>query len=350
MDSLYSAEECERIAREASLRYVSDSLPGITRKRCGKGFAFYNADKTLIRDPATIQRIRKLGIPPAYKDVWISPYPNSHIQAIGRDEKNRKQYLYHPQWREIRNQKKFATMIDFGKALPKIRAHVQQKLSQPLTLEKSQMICAIIYLLDNVAIRIGNSTYAKQNKSYGLTTLRKKHLSIEKNTAILDFNGKNNQLWHVILKDKKIVRILQKCEEIPGYELFKYIDEEGKINTLTSQDVNNYLKFLTQKSFTAKDFRTWTACKEAFCRLHNQHLSENKMSLKNVKEVIKEVAKILGHTPSICKKNYIDPDILTWWESSQFEGWLKKCKHKNCDDLEATFLKWLRDKTKIQCY
>lgn len=298
-----------------------------------------------MKDTKTLQRIRHLAIPPAYNTVWICPFANGHIQATGRDEKRRKQYIYHPMWQEVRQHKKFATMLAFGKALPIIRNHIQQEMEKPITLEKSQIIAAILFLLDKACVRIGTSIYAKENKSYGLTTLRKKHLSIDKNQAVLEFMGKNAQLWHVILTNKKIIRLLEKCEEIPGYELFKYKDENGQINTITSQEVNGYLKHLANQPFTAKDFRTWAACRETFARLLENNYNEDENPKDTLKNTIKEVAQILGHTPSICQKNYIDPDIIFWWQKNQFKPWLQRHKNINLKDTEAVFLAWLKDKT-----
>ncbi|KTC65592.1 Eukaryotic DNA topoisomerase I, catalytic core (plasmid) [Legionella adelaidensis] len=324
---------------------MKDSLPGISRKKKGKGFSYYSPTGVLITDPSVIKRINSLAIPPAYSNVWISPYPNGHIQATGRDERNRKQYIYHPLWREARQQKKFNTIIEFGKSLPKIRKHVDQQLQKPITLAKSQVIAAILYLLDNACVRIGTAIYAKENKSYGLTTLRKKHLSLEKNKAILEFTGKNAHMWHIILTHRKIIKILEKCEEIPGYELFKYKDDKGQINTITSQEVNGCLKDITKKPFTAKDFRTWTACRETFYRLVATIREGSPPTKDKLKETIGEVAQILGHTPSICQKNYIDPDIIAWWEGNQLQLWLKR-RRLNIEEKEKIFLLWLKHKTR----
>ncbi|KTD11297.1 DNA topoisomerase IB [Legionella jamestowniensis] len=341
--SLYSAEECERIAREASLRYVNDSQPGISRKRSGKGFSYYYPNGKRIIEQNELERIRALAIPPAYHDVWICPFSNGHIQATARDNKNRKQYRYHPLWQKIRQQQKFYMMLAFGKALPVIRAHINQVLNKPASLDKSQIICAIIYLLDKSCMRIGNTVYAKKNKSYGLTTLRKKHLSIAKNQASLDFEGKNSTLWHIDLKDKKIVKVLKKCEEIPGYEIFKYRDENGSLKVITSQEINGYLQSLTKQPFTAKDFRTWFACRETFCRLINLTKKKAKPSAKLLNKVLKKVATLLGHTPAVCQKNYIHPQILHWWQQGLLHPWvIKNQAHINALDEDELLLYWLK--------
>lgn len=324
----------------AALHYIRDSIPGISRKRRGKKFLYYNPDGTRIVDDETLHRIKSLAIPPAYTNVWISPLANSHIQATGRDSKNRKQYRYHPLWREVRQENKFMEMIPFGKKLPLIRAHIHKELNKPLTMDKNQIICAIIYLLDKHFIRIGNSIYEKQNKSYGLTTLRKKHLSLGLSKATLEFEGKNSKLWHVVLKDKKIVKILKKCEAIPGYRLFKYLDEQNNPNEITSQDINSYLQNLTNYSFTAKDFRTWGACRETLYRLTLIPYNEEKTTQEILKGIICEVANILGHTPAICQKCYIYPEIITKWKETQLEVWIKK-RTMLAKDKDRLLLRWL---------
>jgi DNA topoisomerase-1 len=222
-------ERGEEIAYNASLHYVNGSLPGISRKKCENGFVYYHPDGTSIVNPAVLKRIASLAIPPAYRDVWICPFANGHIQATGRDSRNRKQYRYHPLWQKARQMNKFMSMLPFGRALSLIREHIHTELVRPAKINKNQIICAIIYLLDRHLVRIGNAVYEKQNQSFGITTLRKKHLSISSNEAILEFEGKNSKLWHIVLKDKKIIRILKKCEEIPGYKLFKYADVNGGI-------------------------------------------------------------------------------------------------------------------------
>lgn len=341
--SIYTAEECEKIATEAALRYVNDKTPGIYRHRQGKGFNYYDSKKNKITDNTTLKRIRALVIPPAYQEVWICEKANGHIQATGRDEQGRKQYIYHPLWNEVREQQKFETLIEFGRSLPLIRRQIRKQLKKTIKLNKEQVLCAIIYLLDTSCIRIGNSFYAQKNKSYGITTLRKKHLAINTKKAILDFPGKNNQIWHVVLKNKRLIKLLKKCEEIPGYELFKYYDEEGELNSINSQDVNGYLQSITQHPFTAKTFRTWIACRECFYRLLKKEISS-----KALKAVIKEVAELLGHTPSVCQKSYIDPEIITWWKKGHLGKWLnqQKIALSNKDKLLLT---WLEQKRHEYC-
>ncbi|HRD69666.1 MAG TPA: DNA topoisomerase IB [Legionella sp.] len=330
----------KEIATIASLHYINDSSPGITRKRSGKKFNYYYPDGTRVTDEKTVERINSLAIPPAYSKVWISPLANGHIQATGRDSKNRKQYRYHPLWRKVREEDKFKNMIPFGKALPKIRKHIEDELNKPLTINKNQIICAIIYLLDNHFIRIGNAIYEKQNKSYGLTTLRKKHLSISSTQAVLEFDGKNAKPWHIVLKDKKIIKLLKKCEALPGYRLFKYIDESNNHCEISSQDINTYLNELTKHPFTAKDFRTWGACRETFYRLTQTHFTDEDSSQSSLKNIICEVATLLGHTPAICQKSYIYPEIITQWKGTQIKEWIAK-RSKLMEDKDKLLLRWL---------
>lgn len=329
-------------AQIISLQHISDSISGISRKRYGTKFVYYHPDGTRIVDKSIINRINSLAIPPAYKDVWISPESNGHIQATGRDIKNRKQYRYHPLWHQIRQENKFTAMIAFGKMLPLIRENIQLELTKSLTMDKNQIICAIIYLLDNHFIRIGNAIYEKQNKSYGLTTLRKKHLSLSSSKAVLDFEGKNSRPWHVVLKDKKIINILKKCEAIPGYRLFKYLDENNNHIEIKSQDINDYLHNLTNVSFTAKDFRTWAACRETLYRLTQINYNDEGTSQEILKTIISEVASILGHTPAICQKCYIYPDIITKWKEEKIQLWFEK-KTKLSRDKDKLLLHWLED-------
>lgn len=339
--SLYTTEECEKIAVNAALRYVNDATPGIVRRKHGKGFAYYDSTGKLIKDKVILKRIKALAIPPAYENVWICAYSNGHIQVTGMDDKHRKQYIYHPLWHQARQQQKFESLLEFGECLPGIRKHIQQQLKKSLTLSKEQVLCAIIYLLDTACIRIGTPQYAKQNHSYGVTTLRKKHLSITNNQAVLDFPGKNSQIWHVILKDRRLIKLLKKCEEIPGYELFKYYNNEGALSVITSQDVNGYLQSLTQCAFTAKNFRTWIACRELFYRLAQQDASP-----AILKKMIHEVALLLGHTPTICRKNYIDPDIINWWEDQRLSTWIKNQKLSSAHK-DKLLLAWLKHKQSL---
>ncbi|WP_454783552.1 DNA topoisomerase IB [Legionella sp. WA2022007384] len=320
-----------------SIFYGDDSIPGISREKNKDSFIYFDPNGTKITNKKTLQRIASLCIPPAYTRVWISPFENSHIQATGRDIKGKKQYCYHPLWKVIRDENKFKSLIPFGRMLPIVRKKVKRELNKPALMNKPQVICAIIYLLDNFFIRIGNTIYEKLNNSYGITTLRKKHLELSSTKAILDFKGKNSHPWHVILKDKKLIKILKKCESIPGYRLFKYLDENNNPIEISSQDVNLYLQNLTQCDFTAKDFRTWAACKEVLYRL-----SKINYDAEQLKNIILEVADLLGHTPTICKKCYILPEIINQWKKNNLELWVKK--HPTLkENKDRLLLKWLEE-------
>jgi DNA topoisomerase-1 len=340
--SVYTHLECEKIAKKASLIYISDGTSGITRKRVGKGFVYLDPNGVKITDPQEIKRINSLAVPPAYHDVWISPVANGHIQACGRDDKNRKQYRYHPSWEKVRRQQKFRQMIPFGKMLPMIRQRVEEELNRPVTLQKSQMICVVLYLLDRSSIRIGNPVYAKENKTYGVTTLRKKHISIQSNRAALTFEGKNAKIWHVNLLDKRIVRILKKCVQLSGYELFKFLENDQK-RTLTAQDVTHFLRELTDYPFTAKDFRTWSACRETLIRLVTLAVLEEEPTQAHLTKVIAQVAKLHGHTAKVCQKSYIYPEILESWLNGNMHVWVNQEKNKieKLSNKDELLLHWL---------
>lgn len=326
----------DSVFNDSSLHYTTDDLPGISRRKQGSGFSYYYCDGTQVTEAETLARIKSLAIPPAYNDVWISPIAHGHIQATARDSKNRKQYRYHPLWRSLREENKFQTLIPFGKSLAKIRQHVAQELDKPLKINKTQIICGIIYLLDNYFIRIGNLIYEKQNKSYGLTTLRKKHLSLSASKAELNFIGKNAKPWHVVLRDKKIIKLLKKCEALPGYRLFKYIDDTDNSHCeITSQDINAYLQQLTNYSFTAKDFRTWGACRELLYRFSQVEYQQNAL-----KPILLEVSSLLGHTPAICQKSYIHPELINQWKQKKIIPWLKK-RTRLLQDKDKLLLRWL---------
>ncbi|GGI92421.1 DNA topoisomerase IB [Legionella impletisoli] len=345
--SLYTEEECEKIARQASLRYINDHHPGFSRKKCGKGFAYYDLDGQHIKKPKRLKRITNLAIPPAYKNVWISPFENSHLQATGIDKKGRKQYIYHPLWKKMRKKQKFDLMPAFGSLLPTIRDFIHKELNKSITINKLQIICAITYLLDKFSVRIGNPLYSKENQSFGITTLRKKHLSLDEKQVALDFKGKNSKMWHILLKNKKMIRLLKKCNELPGYELFKYLDETNKLHVISSQDVNGFLHALTQKPFTAKDFRTWAASREFFMGIIQTLIKNKSITQNQMTEIIKQVAKKLGHTPNICQKSYLHPHILLYYQNERLHDWINRNQEiladlkKNHDEI---FLHWLQTK------
>ena len=245
-------------AEEAGLSYVDDARPGLTRRRSGKGFSYKDAKGNPVRDRATLDRIRKLAIPPAYTDVWICPRRNGHIQATGRDAKGRKQYRYHPDFRQAREENKFSRIMSFADALPKIRSRIDADMRKK-GLPRDKVLATVVHLLETTLIRVGNDDYARTNRSYGLTTLRDPHVRIAGAALKFRFMGKSGKEWNVSLKDKRVARIVKACQDLPGQELFQYLDEDGQQRDVTSSDVNAYLREITGQDFTAKDFRTWAA-------------------------------------------------------------------------------------------
>lgn len=297
-------------AKAAGLRYVSDTRPGIQRKRVGKHFSYTGLDGKPIRDPRELERIKKIGIPPAWKQVWICPSPKGHIQATGRDAKGRKQYRYHPRWREVRDETKYDRMIAFGEALPFIRERVEHDLELPgLPFEK--VMATLVRLLDTTLIRVGNEEYARENNSFGLTTMRTRHAEVTGATVHFHFRGKSGREHNIDVKDRQLARIVKRCQDLPGYELFQYIDEQGIQRTVESGDVNDYLREISGQDFTAKDFRTWRGTVIAMSELEMQGAFESQaQGKKNGVEAIKATAEQLGNTPSICRKCYVHPGVL----------------------------------------
>ena len=297
-------------AKSAGLRYISDDIPGITRRRAGKGFSYRDPHGNTIHDKKILARIKALAIPPAWADVWICKFPNGHIQATGLDARGRKQYRYHRTWRQVRDADKYEHMIAFANALPKIRRAVARDLKQR-GLPRTKVLAAIVRLLEKTLIRVGNEEYARNNKSFGLTTMRNRHAKIKGATIHFDFKGKSG-IHHVIdLTDQKLVRIIFKLQDLPGQELFQYKDENGEIISAGSTDVNDYLKQITGEEFTAKDFRTWSGTVLMTIALREFDIFETKTEAKhNIVCAIKSVAEQLGNTPSVCRKCYVHPAIL----------------------------------------
>ncbi len=298
-------------ARAQGLRYVSDTTPGYTRKRYGKHFHFFDLKGQRIKDKAEISRIRKLAIPPAYTQVWICPYANGHMQATGLDARGRKQYRYHLEWRSLREANKFSHILAFGDALPALRAVTAEHMAQRgLTREK--VLATVVTLLEKTLIRIGNDEYAKTNQSYGLTTLRHKHVEVQGQTIRFRFKGKSGKQWNLKLSDRRIARVVRACADIPGQELFKYVDDGGVVRDVTSGDVNAYLQAITGDVFTAKDFRTWTGTVLAAMALQDYAgFDTEAQAKKNVVAAIERVSKRLGNTPSVCRKSYVHPEIIS---------------------------------------
>ncbi len=297
-------------AETAGLTYVSDEEPGIRRKKAGSGFTYVDASGSTIRDPHVLKRIRSLAIPPAYKDVWICPDPNGHIQATGRDEKGRKQYRYHPKWREIRDGSKYEHMLEFAHALPALRKRIDADMAKS-SLCREKVLATVVHLLETTLIRVGNSDYAKRNKSYGLTTLRDRHVRISGKELRFEFKGKSGKTWKLHVADRRIARLVKACQDIPGQHLFQYFDDDGQRRPVTSSDVNAYLREATGRDITAKDFRTWAGTVLAAIALKEfETLDSSARTKKNVKAAIERVAARLGNTPTICRKCYVHPEVV----------------------------------------
>ena len=304
-----------RSARSAGLRYVCDEHRGIRREMGKVGFRYVGADGKVIRKAATLKRIRALVIPPAWTDVWICPDPRGHVQATGRDARGRKQYRYHPRWRETRDETKFDRMQAFAAALPAIRARVTADLSTP-GLRRERVLASVVQLLERTLIRVGNDEYARTNRSFGLTTLRDSHVDIKGSAIRFQFRGKSGKRHEVGLEDRRLARIVRQCRDLPGQELFQYLDETGRRRDVSSTDVNAYLKEISGTDFTAKDFRTWSATVLACTSLSEFEPAATRAAAKrNVITAIDAVAGVLGNTRSVCRKSYIHPAILDAYES-----------------------------------
>jgi DNA topoisomerase-1 len=297
-------------AKEAGLRYVSDERPGIRREKKGPDFNFIGATGRIIKNEADVRRIRKLAIPPAWTDVWICPDPQGHIQATGRDARGRKQHRYHPRWREVRDENKYNRMIDFAKALPKIRQRTARDLARP-ALPLAKVLATVVRILETGVIRIGNEEYAKQNNSFGLTTMRDRHVRVRGAGMRFEFRGKSGKLHKIELNDPRLAKVVKGCQDIPGQELFQYLDDDGERRKISSNDVNEYLREITGGDFTAKDFRTWAGTVLAAMALREVEKSDTKaQQKKNITKAIESVAARLGNTPTICRKCYIHPFVL----------------------------------------
>src|SRR5215213_1952185 len=303
-------------AEAAGLIYVSDEEPGIRRKRAGKGFAYVTPNGEPVRDTKALERIRRLAIPPAYTDVWICPKANGHLQATGRDAKGRKQYRYHPAFREVRESTKFEHMMEFARALPAVRAKISEHMGLR-GLPREKVLATVVHLLETTLIRVGKDDYAKANKSYGLTTLRDPHVKVDGSELRFEFKGKSGNTWRLQVKDRRVAKIVKACQDLPGQELFQYVDENGERQTVTSADVNAYLKEITGRDVTAKDFRTWSGTVLAAMALKEfETFDSETKAKKNVRAAIESVSAKLGNTPTICRKCYIHPEVL----SSYVEG------------------------------
>jgi DNA topoisomerase-1 len=297
-------------AQAAGLIHVSDEIPGILRSRCEEGFAYVDPAGRTVTDERTLSRIRSLAIPPAWTDVWISPWPDGHLQATGRDAKGRKQYRYHAHWRQVRDAAKFSHVLAFGRALPEIRRRVSADLGRP-GLPRRKVLAAVVRLLESTLIRIGNEAYVRENNSFGLTTLTDDHTDIRGDHLWFHFRGKSGKEHRIHLQDARLARIVRRCRDLPGQDLFQYLDEQGQRHTISSTDVNAYLKEIAGFEVTAKDFRTWAATIVAACHFLIQPPPASETEAKHrIADVVKAVAKRLGNTPAVCRASYIHPSVI----------------------------------------
>jgi len=316
-------------ARAAGLRYVTDDEPGIRRRKSGKGFTYRDPQGKTVKDPKVIERIRKLAIPPAWTDVWICPRANGHLQATGRDAKGRKQHRYHPDWRSVRDETKFGRMILFGEALPKIRERVEADLALR-GLPREKVLAAVVKLLETTLIRVGNPEYVKQNNSFGLTTLRNRHVEISGSTLRFEFRGKSGKDHSVEIHDRRLARIVKQVRDLPGQKLFQYLDEGGERQSVSSEDVNDYLRAATGEDFSAKDFRTWGGTVLALSALLELGPCETeKEASRAVVEAVKRVSASLGNRPAICRKFYVHPLVI----ESYLEGSLTQALETAAEGL-----------------
>ena len=300
---------CAESPAGEGLRYVCDREPGIRRRRCGGGFAYYLPSGGAVHDAATLGRIRALAIPPAYREVWICCDAAGHLQATGRDARGRKQYRYHPQWRVVRDTDKFARMAAFGAALPRLRRRVTRDLRQP-GLPRTRVLAAVARLLETTLMRVGNEEYLRSNQSYGLTTLRNHHVDIARDALCIEFRGKHGVLQRARVSDAQLAAVVRRCRDLPGQALFQYVDAEGERHAVGSSDVNDYLRRAMGSDFTAKDFRTWFGSLAALERLSGRTPGPPAQAQRSVVEVLREVAQQLGNTPAICRKCYVHPAVI----------------------------------------
>lgn len=328
-------------ADDAGLSYVGDAQPGITRRRRGRGFSYYRPGGGLIDDPGERARIEALAVPPAWTDVWICSRPDGHIQATGRDDRGRKQYRYHPRWHEVRDATKFDALADFGRLLPDLRAHVDRDLARR-GLPEEKVMAAVVKLLDQTLIRIGNDEYALANGSYGLTTIEGRHVRVSGSTMVFEFGGKSGQEIDLSLRDRRLAAIVQRCQELPGEDLFQYLAGERVVD-VTSTDVNDYLRSLTGGDRTAKDFRTWGGTVEAAGRLVELGPGETERECdRRVLAAIDAAAERLGNTRAVARSGYVHPRVGEAYRTGDLaEAWRRSRTTPRLSRRERTVLKVL---------
>lgn len=322
--------------KAAGLRYVTDRQPGIRREQNGDGFRYIAPDGAPVEDEKTLARIKSLGVPPAYTDVWICRLENGYLQATGHDARGRKQYRYHPRWRETRDESKYEHMMAFGEALPHIRARVERDLGQHgLTREK--VLATVVRLLETTLIRVGNKEYAEENHHYGLTTMQNEHVEVEGTILHFHFVGKSGKEHTIDIKDRRLARVVQRLRDLPGEEIFQYTDDDGKRHTINSSDVNDYLHEITGAHFTAKDFRTWAGTVLASLALQEFEVFDSATQAKrNVTAAIKAVAQRLGNTPAICRKCYVHPGVLDMYlDGTMLQALEQRAEQELVDSLHS---------------
>ena len=328
----------EESAGIVGLRYVNDDTPGLHRVKHGRGFRYLDQRRKEIRDPKHLARINALAIPPAWTDVWICPSPDGHLQATGRDARGRKQHRYHPRWREARDETKYARMIAFARALPKIRRRVRKDLKSAL-LSRRQVLATVVKLLEVSLIRVGNEEYARQNRSFGLTTMRDQHVQVNGAKLRFRFRGKSKKDFDVDIEDPRLAKLVRRCQELPGQELFQYIDDHGQRRDVKSEDVNEYLREVSGADFTAKDFRTWAGTVLAAVALREfEKFDSQAQAKRNVVRAIETVAERLGNTPAVCRKGYVHPAII----ESYLEGTMLEALRRRAEEQLRRSLRQLR--------
>jgi DNA topoisomerase-1 len=309
--------EVREAIHEAGLRYVTDRRGGISRESRRQMFVYRGADGKEVNDSATLDRIKRLVIPPAWTNVWISPFSNGHIQATGRDARGRKQYRYHSRWREQRDENKFERMMGFAHALPRIRRRVQRDLRRP-GMPREKVLATVARLLEITLIRVGNDEYARENNSYGLTTMHNRHVRVARGKIEFTFRGKSGKRHEISVRDQRLAKIVRRCQDMPGQELFEYEEPDGTVRDVSSEDVNGYLREIAGADYTAKDFRTWAGTVLAAIALKEfEGVAEGAVAKKNIVAAVEAVAQMLGNTPTVCRKCYIHPEILNSYLAGQ---------------------------------
>jgi DNA topoisomerase-1 len=340
-----TAGAADEAAEAAGLRYVTSAEPGIGRRRVGRGFRYVDAEGQTVRNPESLDRIRLLAIPPAWREVWVCSDARGHLQALGKDARGRTQYLYHPDFRAVRDHAKFEHMLDFARALPAIRKRVAADMARP-GLGRDKVLATVVHLLETTMIRVGNRDYAAANRSYGLTTLRNRHVSLAGHGVRFHFKGKSGREWRVSVRDRRAARIVRALQELPGQLLFQYADDEGDLQAVTSADVNAYLREISGAEVTAKDFRTWAGTVLAAGAFAARGADDAGSSKRGAAEVIAEVASSLGNTPTICRKCYVHPHLVEAYLNGglalQIEA--EKGDELGLDPQEAAVLAFLEER------